>query len=49
MITYTVEKLFHFLCGYCGKWFSIGDWQGDEVLACPHCRKVSSVVEEAQE
>jgi len=43
MIKYSVETLWHFNCGECHKWWSIGDHQignvrlHDETLTCPHC------------
>ena len=41
-----VEKLFHFNCGYCGKWWTIGDWLPNpfHVLACPSCGRQAEVV-----
>lgn len=36
MIYYSLEKLYHFLCSKCNKWWSIGDWLGNP-LTCPHC------------
>ena len=34
----SVERLSHFSCGHCGKWWSIGDWLQDrELVACPWC------------
>lgn len=39
MITYTVEKLHHFLCNNCGSWWSVGDYTPPptHVLTCPFC------------
>lgn len=36
---YTVEKLYHFQCGECNKWWSIGDHQLIQsiLITCPHC------------
>lgn len=43
MIEYSVEHLYHFLCHYCNKWFSIGDWAKVPELTCPLCGVKSSV------
>lgn len=38
MILYSLEKLYHFSCGECRKWWSIADWlDPDQPLTCPHC------------
>jgi len=37
MLRYSIERLYHFLCSECGKWFSIGDWKVVDKLMCPHC------------
>lgn len=34
---YSVEKLFHFQCGFCNLWWSIGDWVMTQSIICPHC------------
>jgi DNA-directed RNA polymerase subunit RPC12/RpoP len=34
---YSVEKLYHFKCGFCGLWWSIGDWKPRDLITCPHC------------
>lgn len=43
MIRYCIEKLYHFSCGECGAWFSIGDWAAKHnrcrQLTCPNCGK----------
>ena len=39
-----VEFLYHFSCGHCGKWWSIGDWRrSGEFLACPQCGTLAEV------
>ena len=46
MIRYSLERLYHFNCGECGGWWSIGDfhrladWSGQ--LTCPHCKATQS-------
>jgi len=37
MITYSVEKLYHFRCSECNKWWSIGDFSSNGLLMCPYC------------
>ena len=37
MIKFSVEELFHFNCGFCKRWWTVGDWEPVEVMACPHC------------
>ena len=39
MIKYSIEKLHHFQCQECDKWFSIGDFKKRESLTCPYCDK----------
>lgn len=41
MITFSVETLFHFQCTECKNWWSIGDFDIDNIdtLGCPFCRK----------
>ena len=40
---YSIEKLYHFTCGVCKKWWSIADFQEVEgfesihKITCPHC------------
>jgi DNA-directed RNA polymerase subunit RPC12/RpoP len=51
MIRYSIETLWHFGCGICGKWWSIGDHQmtkPSDGLTCPHCG-VKQAVREAKE
>lgn len=45
MITYTTELLYHFKCGECLRWWSIGDHQfnGIDEMTCPHCGKIQDV------
>lgn len=33
----SIEKLYHFNCSQCAKWWSIGDWSVQKELTCPHC------------
>jgi len=37
--TYSIETLYHFNCGVCSKWWSIGDFKmpEDKIIICPHC------------
>lgn len=37
MITVSTEILFHFSCDRCGKWWSVGDWNPQPKMYCPHC------------
>jgi hypothetical protein len=38
VITYSVETLYHFRCGMCARWWTIGDWARDiNHMNCPHC------------
>lgn len=50
-IKFSLEKLYHFSCGECNKWFSIGDWTPNADMTCPHCGVKQSVepIEEKQE
>ncbi len=36
---YSIEVLYHFSCGKCQNWWSIGDFQSgkNNHLTCPHC------------
>jgi len=36
LITYSIEKLYHFKCSLCHKWWSIGDYD-NRLLTCPFC------------
>lgn len=42
-ITCSIEKLYHFICSECNKWFTIGDWAIKNSLICPHCGVESTV------
>lgn len=44
MITYSIEKLYHFSCARCKKWWSIGDFDTKvvKVITCPHCGEVDA-------
>lgn len=48
MITYCIEKLYHFRCNSCDKWWTIGDFEmkKQQILTCPHCGKVDEVRED---
>ncbi len=37
----SLEMLYHFQCGHCQKWWSVGDfeWQAGKLVYCPHCAK----------
>lgn len=43
----SVEHLYHFNCGDCKQWWSIGDYKPnkDLILTCPHCGFKSIVSE----
>lgn len=46
-ITYSIESLFHFKCGNCLKWWTIGGWDGSaDSMCCPHCEVRSEVEKE---
>lgn len=39
---YSVERLYHFQCGRCAAWWTIGDWHmvkpmTSDNITCPHC------------
>jgi hypothetical protein len=36
-IGFSAETLYHFNCGKCKGWWTIGDWKKDTKLYCPHC------------
>ncbi|MEI6022446.1 MAG: hypothetical protein WCQ32_01215 [bacterium] len=40
--TVSVEKLTHFNCGHCKKWWSIGDAPKRKKWFCPYCGILSS-------
>jgi hypothetical protein len=42
---YSIETLYHFQCGHCKKWWTIGDWTPVDILICPNCGQVSEKVE----
>lgn len=45
MIEFCVEKLYHFRCNECEKWWSIGDFcKGKNTLICPYCGKKQKLV-----
>lgn len=33
-IGYSKEVLYHFSCGECKKWWTVGDWQGRRTTSC---------------
>lgn len=37
MILFTIEHLYHFQCQQCKSWWSIGDYQQRDAMACPSC------------
>ena len=37
MIEFSKEILTHFNCTICKKWWSVGDWQPEQNMCCPHC------------
>jgi len=43
---FSIEKLYHFRCFECNKWWSVGDWKFTEKMVCPHCGRVAIVIEE---
>ena len=44
VISYSLERLYHFRCGDCGKWWSVGDWTKVEYMYCPHCSEKGKTV-----
>jgi len=43
MFEYSIEKLYHFSCTKCKKWFTIADYKiTDKALACPNCFNISN-------
>jgi hypothetical protein len=44
-LTWSLEKLYHFQCEKCSKWFSIGDFDIKKYkkLVCPLCNKISKI------
>lgn len=44
----SLELLYHFQCGYCQGWWSIGDFTPEEgkQIYCPHCGLQNSVSEQ---
>lgn len=45
MHKYSVEKLFHFLCYNCHKWWTISEWEPTTVICCPQCNARGEVSE----
>lgn len=43
---FSVEKLYHFRCWECNKWWTIADWKVVPEVICPHCGRVALVSEE---
>ena len=35
----SIEKLFHFSCEFCNKWWTIGDAEPERQYFCPWCGK----------
>jgi len=46
MITYSIERLYHFSCTLCFSWWSVGDWEIKEEMTCPHCGALQSIKHE---
>ena len=44
--TVFVERLAHFSCGSCHRWWSVGDWTIVKRVTCPHCGTRQLVVQE---
>jgi len=42
---FSIEKLYHFRCYECDKWWSIADWEFSEKIVCPHCGRVAVAIE----
>ncbi len=44
---YTVERLYHFLCGNCMRWWSIADFNivKQDSVYCPHCGVSAEIIE----
>jgi len=40
---YNVTTVYHFLCGKCGEWWYVTDWQIVKEASCPHCGTVANV------
>ena len=40
-----LERLYHFTCGHCEKWWAIADGQYkvSDTLYCPHCGKMQKI------
>lgn len=36
---YSIEKLYHFRCGDCNRWWTVADWHlsRDDHITCPFC------------
>lgn len=47
--TYSVERLVHFQCGSCKKWWSIGDAPDRDYWYCPWCGARQWVIENPKE
>ncbi len=41
-MSYSIEKLFHFQCPVCEKWWTIGDAEPGRNYTCPWCGKLSA-------
>lgn len=47
-IGYSKEVLYHFNCGECKKWWTVGDWhtlRNGDMTYCPHCGTLQEVEE----
>ncbi len=43
--TFSVERLVHFQCGYCHRWWSVSGGDETKQWSCPFCRGRQSFVE----
>lgn len=43
MIVYSIEKLYHFRCKECSKWWTIADYDGSylDPINCPRCGNIT--------
>ena len=44
---FTIEKIYHFRCYECDRWWSIADWSYVENIVCPHCGRVAIVADKS--
>lgn len=43
--SYSIERLHHFNCSHCSKWWAIGDYETTHTLTCPYCATTSELKE----